>query len=319
MSTEASRTHHHCNHDHPPVTDTSGSRLLATLALNLLIPVVQVAGGIVAGSVALISDAAHNFSDFTAVLIAYLAWRIGLRGASVKNTFGYRRAEVLAAIINVVILVAASIFIIHEAIGRFRNPQPIAGALVMIIAGVGVLGNGLSAWLLHRDAAHSLNVRGAFLHMVGDLLFSVVVLINGAVLMVRPWYWLDPTLSVLIVAFILKNCWTILKGAAPILMNATPESIDIIQVRRYLESLPEVANVHYVHAWNVSSVSIAFSAHVVVPDQMLSRTEGLARSIRHDLADHFGIDHAVLQFETEPCGSGTLLCEMSCGGSGSAE
>ncbi len=298
----------------PPPEDTSGSRLLATLALNLLIPAVQVAGGLLANSVALISDAAHNFSDFTAVLIAYFAYRIGKRGASLANTFGYRRAEVLAALINVMILGLASVFIISEAVGRFLHPAPVSGTLVMWIAGVGVAGNGLSAWLLHRDAAHSLNVRGAFLHMMGDLLTSVVVLINGAVLIFRPWYWLDPVLSVLIVVFILKNCWTILKEAAPILMNATPKDLNIVNIQKMIEAMPEVRGVHYIHAWKVSSVSTAFSAHVVVDDRPLSETESLNRRIRGELLDRFGIDHAVIQFETVACGEGGVLCEVSCGG-----
>lgn len=303
-----------CHHHHVDVEDTSGSRLLITLALNLLIPLVQVIGGLYANSVALISDATHNFSDFTAVLIAYFAYIIGKKGATPRNTFGYRRSEVVAAMINVMILLGASIFILHEAIARFRNPEPVSGILVMAIAGVGVFGNGLSAFLLHKDAAHSLNVRGAFLHMIGDFLTSVAVLLNGLVLIFKPWYWLDPMLSFLIVIFILKNCWTIAKEAAPILMNATPKGIDIEEVQRFLEERPDICGAHHLHAWNVSSISIAFSAHVVVDDQLLSRTETLAQKIREELLHRFDIDHAVLQFETRDCGEGDLLCEYSCSG-----
>jgi len=186
--------------------DTSGLRLLLTLVLNFIIPVAQVAGGIISNSMALISDAMHNFSDFTAVLISYVAFRIGLRGASPENTFGYQRAEVMAALINVVILAGASVFIVYEAVIRFRNPEPVLGRIVMILAGVGILGNGLSAWLLHRGSKHNINIRGAFLHMLGDLLTSVVVMVNGAILIFKPWYWLDPLLSLMIVVFILKNC-----------------------------------------------------------------------------------------------------------------
>ena len=148
----------------------------STLALNLIIPTAQIIGGLLAGSVALISDAVHNFSDFTALLISYIAFRIGRRGATAFNTFGYRRAEIMAALINVLLLAGASGIILYHAVERFFNPQAVNGLVVIILAGVGVVGNGLSAWLLHRDAAHSLNVRGAFLHMVGDLLTSVAVL-----------------------------------------------------------------------------------------------------------------------------------------------
>jgi cation diffusion facilitator family transporter len=313
--TEDSHPHGCAGHHHgPALQDTSGPRLLATLVLNLIIPTAQIVGGVLAGSVALISDAIHNFSDFTALLISYVAYRIGRRGATVYNTFGYRRAEILAALINVALLAGASGVILYHAIHRFLNPQPVNGVLVMALAAVGVVGNGLSAWLLHRDAAHSLNVRGAFLHMLGDLLTSVVVLINGLLLLYYPWYWLDPLLSVLIVVFILKNGWGLLKESTAVLMNATPGHMDLEKVRHFLSDLPGVSGVHYLHAWQVSSASTAFSCHVVVPDQPVSRTGQLAERIRHELLHHFRIDHPVLQFETADCGQGSLLCDMACNG-----
>lgn len=283
-----------------------------TLVLNLFIPVVQVIGGLYAHSMALVSDAAHNFSDFTAVLIAYIANRIGKRGASTRNTFGYRRTEILAAVINVGLLLSVSVFIVYEAIHRLYHPEAVLGRVVVMVAGIGVLGNGLSAWLLHRDAGHNLNVRGAFLHMLGDLLTSVVVAANGILLIFWPLYWLDPILSVLIAAFILKNCWTILKEATCILMNATPTGLDIENVKDFLEEMPDVEGVHYLHAWNVCTSSIAFSCHIVVPDQQLSEIEEVSAKIRKQLFDRFGIDHPVLQFETAACGQGGLLCEISC-------
>ena len=299
------------NHHHDvPVDEISGKRLLISLALNFIIPVVQIAGGIISNSMALISDAMHNFSDFTALLISYLAFRIGKKGASPELTFGYRRAEVMAALINGAILIGASIFIVYEAINRFRHPAPVIGSIIMIMAGIGILGNGFSAWLLHKDAEHSLNIRGAFLHMMGDLLTSVVVLINGVILIFKPWYWLDPLLSVIIVVFILKNCWDIIKEATAVLMNATPKGIDIQKIKDFLEKIPGVSAVHYLHAWNVSSSSIAFSCHVEVEDQAVSQTEALGEKIRHELFHQFSIDHPILQFETVQCGNGGLLCEI---------
>ena len=296
---------------HVDIADTTGSRLLLTLAFNFIIPVAQVIGGSYANSMALISDATHNFSDFTAILIAYFAYRIGQQGASARNTFGYRRAEILAALINAMILLGAAIFIVYESLGRFRHPGVVSGQIVMWMAGIGVLGNGLSAWLLHRDAKHSLNVRGAFVHMLGDLLTSVVVLVNGAILIFKPWYWLDPLLSILIVLFILKNSWSILKEAGMILMNATPRGLDIAVIKDSLEQIPGVCGIHHIHTWDVSSSSRAFSCHVVVADQFLSETETLAGAIRHNLFHRFGIDDPVLQFETPQSGNGSLLCEIS--------
>lgn len=291
--------------------NATGHRLLITLMLNFIIPVIQLIGGVYANSMALISDATHNFSDFIAVLISYVGYRVGQRGASAKHTFGYWRAEIMAALLNVAILVGASVYIVYEASQRLFNPEPVTGLVVVWIAGVGVIGNGFSAWLLHKDARHSLNIRGAFLHMVGDLLTSVAVVVGGMVLIFKPWYWLDPVLSLLIVYFILKNCWGILKEAGGILMNATPTGIDIEEVKETLEQISGVCGVHYLHAWNLSSSSIAFSCHIVVSDQPVSQTETLARTIRETLLNRFGIDHPVLQFETSQCGNGTILCEIS--------
>ncbi|SHE49092.1 cation diffusion facilitator family transporter [Desulfacinum infernum DSM 9756] len=302
------------HHHHPPVDASSGRRLLAAMALNLAIPSAQVVGGILANSVALLSDAAHNFSDLAALVIAYAAFVIARRGATVRHTFGFRRAEVLAALINVALLLGASGYIVWEALHRFRHPEPVSGSLVMALAAVGVAGNGLSAWFLHKDAAHSLNVRGAFLHMVGDLLTSVAVLINGAVLMVKPWNWLDPALSLLIVLFILKNCWTILREAVAVLMNAAPAGVNIARIKEELERIPGVQNAHYLHAWSVGGSSIAFSCHLVVDDQPLSRAELIKRVVHRRLREQYGIDHPVVQLETNPCGQGSLLCELSCNG-----
>ncbi len=307
--------HEGVGHQHgPPLQDSTGSRLLLTLVLNLCIPVAQIIGGLLANSVALISDAVHNFSDFLAILISYVAFRIGRRGATLTNTFGYRRAEVMAALINVFLLVGASGFILYHGVERFFHPQAIDGRIVIILAAVGVAGNGLSAWLLHRDSADNLNVRGAFLHMVGDLLTSVAVLLNGLLLLFFPWYWLDPLLSILIVVFILKNGWDLFKQSVAVLMNATPAHVNLQDIRGFLAGLPGVVGVHYLHAWQVSSTSTAFSCHVVVPDQPISNTEKLAGTIRHELRQRFSIDHPVFQFETNACGEGPLLCELSCNG-----
>ena len=303
-----------CPHHHPDVEDSGGSRLLVTLVLNLIIPIAQVIGGVYAHSMALISDATHNFSDFVAILIAYFAYLVGRKGASARQTFGYRRVEVMAAVINVAILIGASCFIVYGAVERFQHPQGVLGKVVIWLACVGILGNGFSALLLHRGSEHNLNVRGAFLHMMGDFLTSVAVLVSGIVLLIKPWYWLDPLLSLVIVLFILKNCWSILKEAGGILMNATPEGLKLEEIKGFLEQIPGVCGIHYLHAWNISSSSIGFSCHVEVLDQLVSKTEKIGETVRHELFHRFGIDHPVLQFETTECGNGGIICEVSSGG-----
>ncbi|MFW5901675.1 MAG: cation diffusion facilitator family transporter [Thermodesulfobacteriota bacterium] len=313
---EMNEPHSHGDHGHPPRglmagANTRGARLLITLAINFVIPVAQIIGGILSNSIALISDAVHNFSDFAAVFISYVAYRISRKGVSTRHTFGFQRAEILGALLNVVILTCAVVYILYEAINRFFQPEAVSGGVVMILAGVGIIGNGFSAWLLHRDASHNLNVRGAFLHMMGDFLTSVVVLVNGAILMFKPWYWLDPLLSVLIAAFILKNGWTVVKESVGILMNATPRHLDLEAVQNVLEARPEIHSAHYLHVWQVGSCGVAFTCHLTVDDQNVSQTEALAADLRKLLYEKFGIDHPVFQFETSVCGNATLLCEIS--------
>ena len=300
--------HHHGDHACHPGADATGRVLLLTMGLNLAIPICQIIGGLMAQSLAVVSDAAHNFSDFMSLLLAYVALRIACRPPSLKFTYGYRRAETLAAMANVALLLGACLFILLESFHRIRNPQPVSGGLVAMLALVGVAGNGLSVALLHRGSQHDLNVRGALLHMVADLAMSVAVLVNGLILLYRPWYWLDPALSVLIVLFILKNCWSVLKEAGRVLMEAAPLDLDLTAIRSRLESLPEVVSAHHLHAWSVGSNSVFLTSHIQVPDQALSLIDPVAQRIRGLLLREFGIDHAVLEFEHCACGDNHTLC-----------
>ena len=305
--------HNHGHHSHHHIDkDTTGLRLLLTLVLNLLIPTAQVIGGLYANSMALLSDAAHNFSDCAALLISYFAHRMSRRGVSAANTFGYKRAEIVAAQVNAVLLSLVVGFILFGAVERLFNPQTVIADIVVWLAGLGIVGNGFSALLLLKDAKHNMNIRGAFLHMMGDLLTSVVVLIGGVILLYRPWYWLDPVLSFLIALYILRSCWGLLRESSRILMNATPENLDLHEILDKINSFGGVKGAHYLHAWNISASSIGFSCHIVVDDEPVSVTETLAGKIRQELQAHFGINHAVLQFETTDCGSGGLLCEGEC-------
>ncbi len=290
-----------------------GKRLLIALLLNFLIPLAQIIGGIYANSMALISDAMHNFSDFTAILIAYIAFRFSQKGASLKNTFGYKRIEIIAAAVNVIILIITSLFIIYKAITLLKQNEIIYGKLVLPIALIGIVGNGISAIILHAPSRKNLNVKATFLHLITDFFVSVIVAINGLIIIYKPWYWIDPLLSILITIFILKSCWGVLKETGRILMNATPVDLDLTKVKRFLEQLPGIEEAHYLHAWNISFNSIAFSCHLVVPNQPLKDTEKIAENIRKELHKEFGIDHPVLQFETSSCGAGEILCNIAKG------
>lgn len=283
-------------------------RLITTMILNIIIPVVQIYGGIVSGSMALISDALHNLSDFTAVLISYLALRLGKRGPSLTQTYGYRRVELLAALLNVAILYGMGTYMAIEAGKRLYAPKPIAGETVIWIALVAVAANVFSAWLLQSGAKINLNLRGAFLHMLVDSLVSLGVLAIGVIWLFLPWYWLDPVVSWVIVVFILFSGWDILRESVRVLMNSTPASIDLKLIQKEVESIAGVGCMHHLHVWSLDIEGTALTAHIIVPDQMLSQVDDLADRIRKLLSERFHIDHPVLQFETRPYEATELLC-----------
>lgn len=294
--------HHHVK--------TWGNRLIITMVMNVIIPIVQIIGGVLAGSMALISDALHNLGDFTATLISYIALRISEKPATPRLTFGYKRVEVFAALVNVALLTVACLYIAYEGWKRFTHPQPIQGKLVIIFALVGFIANMIAVLILHKGAKENLNLRSVFLHMLTDALTSVGVVIVGVIWLFAPLYWLDAVVSWIIVALILYGSWNILKSAFNILMDATPSGIDISTIRKEICSIEGIEDVHHIHVWNMSPERIALAAHVIVPDQMLSDVDHLAANVREMLYSRFNIDHPILQFETRKDDDIQILCHM---------
>jgi cobalt-zinc-cadmium efflux system protein len=280
------------------------------MIMNLIIPVVQIYGGIISGSMALISDALHNLSDFIALIINYAALLLGRRGPTYKQTFGYKRVEILATLVSVGLLYGTGFYIAIEAWHRFLNPQPIAGKLVIWIALLGFAGNIISALMLHAGSKVNLNMKSAFLHMLSDAATSLVVALLGVVWLYKPWFWLDPVFSWLIVGLILYGGWGLLKDSVLILMNATPPGIDLFDIQKSLESIEGVKEIHDLHVWNPSAENIALAVHITVPDQMLSQVDDLAEKVRTILFKEFRIDHPILQFESNSCDGAKLLCNV---------
>lgn len=302
-------THHHSNHNS---AETSwGKRLVVSMVMNLIIPIVQIYGGIVAGSMALISDALHNLSDFISLVINYAALIIGKRGPTDKHTFGFKRVEIFATLISVGLLYGAGFYIAVEAWRRFQEPQPIAGQLVIWIALFGFVGNIISALMLHAGSKENLNMKSAFLHMLTDAFTSLGVVALGILWLFKPWYWLDPLLSWIIVAMILYSGWGLLKDSILILMNATPHGIDLEEIRKTLEAVDGIKEIHDLHIWNPAAESIALAVHITVPDQMLGKVDELAQKVRLILSKKFKIDHPTLQFESNTCNNGQLLCSVA--------
>ena len=275
--------------------------LFITMLLNFLITVVEIIGGIVSGSLSLLSDAIHNFSDGIAIIVSYSAIRLSKRPRTLKYTFGLKRAELLAAVANASTLIVISFFLIKEAVERFSNPTPITGNLMLVVAVVGLIANVVGTMLLKRDSEGNINIRAAYVHLLSDAVSSLAVIIGAVFIMVFNITWIDPALTILISLYILKETYGIVKESVDVIMMSTPPDIDINEVQRALESVPGVKNIHHIHVWKMNDVDIHFEAHIDVDDVPLSRTAGIRGEIERCLHDTYDINHTTLQFECNSC------------------
>jgi len=288
--------HHHDHshgHSHTP-TDFGRAFAIATV-LNLALVVVQVVYGLIADSVALLADAGHNFGDAVGLVLAWGAHLLVRVRVSDRFTYGFRSASILSALINAVLLLVATGAIALEAFRRLAEPAPVAGGTVMIVAGVGIVINGFSAWLLVAGNKGDLNVRGAFLHLVADALVSVAVVIAGGIIILTGWDWVDPLASLLIAVVIVWGTWNLLRESFQLSMNAVPKGIALGAVRNHLQSLPHVTAVHDLHVWAMSTTENALTAHLVMDNGHPGDT--FLESLSHDLDHRFKIQHTTVQIE----------------------
>ncbi|VAX06287.1 Cobalt-zinc-cadmium resistance protein CzcD [hydrothermal vent metagenome] len=274
-------------------------RLLAAIAINMLLTLAQVIGGIISGSLALIADALHNFSDAASLLIAWVARRIGRQPADHFKTFGYKRAEVIAALINLVTLVIVGLYLIYEALWRVYEPQVIEGWMVIIVAGIALVIDVATAMLTYSMSKQSINIRAAFLHNVSDALASVGVIIAGTLILLYGWYWTDTALTLLIAGYVLYQAATLLPKTIHILMQGTPEDISIEEVIRAMEHIEGVSNVHHLHIWQLDEHKSALEAHVVIID--FNESERIKMALKAVLEREFAISHSTLEFEINRC------------------
>lgn len=298
-------------HDHAHVRNPAGrrsregARLWITLALTSAYMVAEVAGGLWAGSLALLADAGHMLSDAGAVALALFAIWVAQKPATPQRTFGYYRVEILAALIHGAVLVAISIYIVGAAFDRLRDPTEVHGLTMMLIASGGLAMNAAALFVLRGARSHSLNIRGVWLHVLSDALGSVGVLASGALVLGFGWYWADPVASLFIAILVLVSAWTLLKEVVAVLMEGAPGHIDVDRVRDALVSEPGVAGVHDLHIWTITSGLESLSGHVVV-DGTASEPE-LLRALQNRLRREFGIHHVTLQLESpdfdETCGT----------------
>ncbi|WP_038166205.1 cation diffusion facilitator family transporter [Thiomonas sp. FB-6] len=283
--------HHH--HHGDPLSQASAFRM--AIALNVLLVLIQFGFGFVANSTALMADAGHNLSDVLGLVLALVAAVLGRRAPKGRYTYGLRSSSILAALTNAVLLLLASGAIAWEAVQRMFAPPPVAGLTVTLVAAAGIVVNGLSAWLLLRGQKSDLNVRGAYLHMLSDAAVSLGVVLAGLAIMATGWNWLDPLVSVVIVALIVAGTWGLLREALELILSAVPAGIDAGEVAEFLRGRPGVSDVHDLHIWGMSTTENALTAHLVVPggypgDEVLDAISGELRS-------RFGIGHSTLQVE----------------------
>ncbi|UCH98783.1 MAG: cation transporter [Candidatus Aminicenantes bacterium] len=279
------------------------------MMLNFLITVVEVIGGLLSGSLSLISDALHNFSDGIAIIISYIAIRLGKQPQTFKYTFGLKRAEILAAAFNAGTLIAICIYLFKESYERFTSPQHIQGGMMITVASIGLVANVAGTLLLKRGSKENINIRSAYLHLLGDAVSSVAVIIGGICIQLFRMYWVDPLLTVLISVYILAKSIEIVKESINVLMMGAPQSISIKNIQKELKDIQGIKNIHHVHIWRLGEHDIHFEAHVDVEDMPISQTTQLCTIIEEKLKYNHGITHVTLQFETDKCESKKLVAK----------
>lgn len=274
----------------------TGKRFLVVTLLNVLITVVEIIGGLISGSLALLSDAFHNMGDSLSIVLGYFAQHIGGHPETRQRTYGYRRAEILSALTNSSLLIIIAIFLIGEALQRLSHPQHINGGIMLIVAVIGLAANLASALLLHAGSHDSLNVKATYLHVLSDALSSIAVIIGGIILIFVNVPWLDPALTIGVAIYIAYEAWPIITQTIKILMQESPD-LDYDGIAEDIKNVNGVEDVHHVHAWMIDEHRIIFSAHLNCQDLRLSQVEKIYAQVEKILREKYGICHITLQAE----------------------
>ncbi|SHG41540.1 cation diffusion facilitator family transporter [Chryseobacterium sp. OV279] len=271
--------------------------LLFVLLLSGTYMIAEVIGGLVTQSLALMADAAHMLTDVVGLFLAFIAIKIGERKADASKTFGYYRTEILAAVINAVILLAISLYVLYEAYQRFQNPPAVQSKTMLIVAGIGLVVNIIGMMILRKDSEGSLNMKGAYFEVLSDMLTSIGVMIAGVIMLTTGWYYADPIISALIGLLIFPRTWRLLKEAVNVLLEGTPKDVDIHKLRQSLEEVPGVKDVHDLHVWSLTSSVNAMSAHIVRDTGTAQNP--LLKTLTEVTTANFKISHTTFQIEEE--------------------
>ena len=289
-------SHHACSHDQRPYTASDfGAAFAIGTALNIAFVVAQVVAGIFAHSLALLADAGHNFGDVLGLLLAWGATYLAKTRATPRRTYGLGRSSILAALVNAILLLIAVGGITWEAIRRFDNPGEVGGKMVMIVAAIGIVINGVTAMLFFAGRHHDLNIKGAFLHMTADAAVSAGVVVAGLLIVVTRWHWIDPVASLIINAVIIWSTWGLLRDSVLMALDAVPQNVDPSAVRNYLEAQSGVTAAHDLHIWPLSTTRTALTVHLEMPDGPPG--DAFLHHLCETLHDQFGIEHATVQIE----------------------
>lgn len=299
--------HHHHHHSSSQV---EGKNLLISIILNVGITIAQIIGGIFSGSLALLSDALHNLSDVISLFISYVANRLVRKDASLKRTFGYKRAEIIAAFVNAATLIIIAVLLIIEAVKRFKDPQQIDTGLVIWLSIVAILGNGFSVLLLKRDSEVNMNMRSAYLHLITDFMASVAVLAGGLLMKFYQIYWIDSFLTLAIAIYLIVVGYDLLRSSTRVLMLFTPTDIALEEIAKKIAELPQVNNVHHIHVWQLNEDETHMEAHIDFNnDILLSQFDAISDKIEELVYHEFGINHVNIQPEFGRCDSKDLIVQ----------
>ena len=302
-----SHSHNHSHHSHG---NLKGTNLLISIFLNILITIAQVFGGIISGSLALLSDALHNFTDVISLIISYIANRLSKKKASLNKTFGYKRAEILAAFINSSTLIIVAILLVIEAVERFQNPQVIESALVIWLSTIAILGNGFSVLLLKKDADTNMNMKSAYLHLLTDMMASIAVLVGGLLIKFYNVFWVDSVLTFFIALYLIWMGYDLLKSSTKVLMLFTPESVPVNDIITEIINLKAVKNIHHIHVWQLNEMETHFEAHIdFYKDISLSEFDEILHTIEDILNRKFDINHVNIQPEYGKCDDKNLVVQ----------
>ncbi|MFC5587849.1 cation diffusion facilitator family transporter [Sporosarcina soli] len=306
-------------HEHDHTHGANKKVLLISFFIIATYMIIEVIGGYLTNSLALLADAGHMLSDALSLAIALIAFKLGEKVASESKTFGYKRFEILAAVLNGVTLIIIALFIFYEAIERFANPPEVATTGMLIVSGIGLAVNILVAWIMMRggDVEENLNMRGAYLHVISDMLGSVGAIVAALLIMFFGWGWADPLASVLVAVLVLRSGYYVSKSALHVLMEGTPQNVDLNDVIQTIEKTKGIQSVHDLHVWSITSGLNALSCHAVVDDEIsIAESQKLLHKIEHDLG-HKGIHHVTIQLESSAHKhDNSILCKVKAESSG---